>query len=81
MNVTALVANGTSIGNSVYVCVDRLVNKKEYPTKLEIFQLTTSILFFGHSIYTFKTASDIITERQNSVIDQYKKDLSSNRQR
>lgn len=51
------------------------------PTALEWLQMSSSILFFCHSVMNFKTASALIEETQLSAIGKQRGLLRSNRHR
>src|SRR5699024_10626554 len=46
-----------------------------------IVQLSSSILFFGHAVYNFKSAGTIIEESQTRTLRDYHDSLRSNRHR
>jgi Domain of unknown function (DUF4781) len=71
LNVTALSVNGLGVINGVYEVI-----KKDEPTPMDILQLTTSLLFFTHSVVSFKTASTIIKDAQKERLAQYRAQVS-----
>lgn len=75
LNVTAVSISGIGVLNSVYE-----VSNKEKVTAFDVFQLTTSIFFFTHSVVSFKTASTIIKDAQNETIANMRNGLSPENQ-
>ncbi|KAL3276229.1 hypothetical protein HHI36_020945 [Cryptolaemus montrouzieri] len=81
IGVASIGINGVAIGNSAAEIFVNWYIDDQSPSTLTILQLSTSILFFGHSIYTYKTAGTIIEESQTSVLSDLKNMLQSNKQR
>lgn len=73
--------SGLAVSNSAVEVFMRWWKEDEAPTPLSILQLSTSILFFGHAIYSFKTAGTLIEEAQTSTMQKFRDSLSSNKQR
>lgn len=63
LGVTNISVSGIGIINSVVE-----LSQKETVTPLDVLQLTTSTLFFTHSVVSFKTASSIIKTTQDKII-------------
>lgn len=81
INITNLGASGVNIANSTYDVVNRWRDDNERPSALAILQLSTSVLFFGHAVYNFRSATTIIDETQAKVLQNYQDSLRSNRHR
>lgn len=75
LNVGSVSLSGISVLNAAFE-----MSKKDEVTNLEIFQFCTSILFFTHSVVSFKTASTIIKEAQRSEIMEMRKGVSPEHQ-
>lgn len=75
-----LVGSTTNCGVTVFNFIEKLVKKSQI-TAMDVYQLSSSILFFQMSVVNFKTANAIIQETQTSVISQYEASLRSNRHR
>lgn len=81
MNVFNLGAGGASMTISIHDVISQWVTTKEPPSALTLLQLSSYILFFGHAVVNFKTATTIIDETQAKVMQDYNDNLRSNRQR
>jgi len=81
IQVLNLSAGGVSLANSGYEVIDQWMNKKQPPSALTILQLGSSVLFFGHAVYNFKGAQNIVDETQARVLQEYQDSLRSNRHR
>ncbi|KAF7279925.1 hypothetical protein GWI33_006596 [Rhynchophorus ferrugineus] len=81
VGVLNITASGVSIVNSGYDVLDQWLNERQRPSALAILQLTSSVLFFGHAVYNFKGATQIIQETQAQVLQDYQESLRSNRHR
>ncbi|XP_047024720.1 uncharacterized protein LOC124633516 [Helicoverpa zea] len=69
------VVNG--LGDMIY----KMAKYGERPTKLEIFQFTTSLLFLGVGVMSNQTAQDIVQDAQAQKINEFRESLSSNNRR
>uniref|UniRef100_A0A2A4JC77 DUF4781 domain-containing protein n=1 Tax=Heliothis virescens TaxID=7102 RepID=A0A2A4JC77_HELVI len=69
------VANG--LGDMIY----KMAKYGETPTKLEVFQFTTSLLFLGVGVMSNQTAQDIVQDAQAQKINEIRDSLSSNNRR
>nr|XP_022906246.1 uncharacterized protein LOC111418045 [Onthophagus taurus] len=76
LNGVNLTIGGMGIGNAIYQAIS---SKTKSP--LVIVQLGASILFFSHSVYTFKNIGTIIEESQNQSLSEIELSLRSNRHR
>lgn len=81
INIANLAANGINVGNCTYEVLNKWLRDNETPSAFTIFQMTTSILFFGNALYNFKTVSTIVEETQASFLQEYQDSLRSNRHR
>lgn len=63
LNFSSLTVHGLGVINSIYE-----VLKKDKVTALDVLQVSTSIFFFTHSFVTFKTASSIIKNAQQTTL-------------
>lgn len=81
LNVANLGASGVSLANSGYDIVNQWISDDQPPSPLAILQFTSSILFFGHAIYNFRTANSIVEEVQTKTLNDIKSSLRSNRHR
>ncbi|KAK9881907.1 hypothetical protein WA026_018101 [Henosepilachna vigintioctopunctata] len=81
INVANIGIGGLGIGNSAVEIIMRWWIDDERPSTFTVLQLSTSILFFGHAVYSFKTAGTIIEEAQNNYLNDYRKYLRSNKHR
>ncbi|CAG9766221.1 unnamed protein product [Ceutorhynchus assimilis] len=81
MGILNLGVGGASVVNSGYDVFDQWYNKNQTPSALTILQLSSSILFFGHAVFSFRGAQTIIEETQARVLKDYQDSLSSNRYR
>lgn len=81
INMTNLGAGGIGIVNSSYDVIDQWLTTKQKPSALQLVQLGSSILFFGHAVYNFKLAGTVIEETQARTIQDYQESLRSNRHR
>lgn len=77
IGVLNISAGSASIINSGY----ELISGEQAPSTLVWLQFTSSVLFFGHAVYSFKGAQTIIDETQTKVLQDYKNSLRSNRHR
>ncbi|KAF4528170.1 hypothetical protein B566_EDAN016532 [Ephemera danica] len=73
MQISSLTMNGLGILNSTIHMTEKL--EKNELTTLDVFQFTTSILFFSNSVLSMKTATSVIKETQANVIKDYKSGL------
>ncbi|XP_045466060.1 uncharacterized protein LOC123674932 isoform X1 [Harmonia axyridis] len=80
LGVANIGIGGLAVTNSAAEIFMRWWIDDETPSALSVLQLSTSILFFGHAIYSFKTAGTIIEETQTSTMRNFKEGLS-NKQR
>lgn len=80
LTIANMAGSAVGVGFSLYNIVDKVV-KKENVSPLEVFQLTTSILFFYKSAVDFRMARTIIAETQQTTLEQYSSSLRSNRHR
>nr|XP_023024204.1 uncharacterized protein LOC111512325 [Leptinotarsa decemlineata] len=81
IGIVNLGASGASVLNTGYDVVDRWINENETPSALTVLQLSSSILFFGNAVYSFKTCSTIVEETQAKTLKNYQDSLRSNRHR
>ncbi|RZC37512.1 hypothetical protein BDFB_008295, partial [Asbolus verrucosus] len=81
VNIANLSASGISVANSGYDVLDQWINEQQAPSLLTIVQLSSSILFFGHAVYSFKTAGTLIKESRANAIKDFHDSLRSNRHR
>lgn len=81
INIINLGAGGASMANSVHDVIYQWVTSKEPPSALTLLQLSSNILFFGHAVFNFRTATTIIDETQSKVLQEYTDSLRSNRHR
>lgn len=81
LNGVSIAMNGVNVAHGIYQIFDVVVNEKETPDPLLLFQVSTSIFFFTHSIINVRTAETMIKDKQNEVIEEYKNNLRSNRHR
>lgn len=75
-----MVGSGVCLMDTAYNIFDKILNKQEV-SPLEIFQFSTSVLFFYKSTVSFKTAKSIITETQAETLAAYGNELRSDRHR
>lgn len=68
------------MGFNAYDLIGDAIETKQAPSAFAILQLSTSILFFGHSVYNFRFASTIINEAQTNSLNSVSQNLS-NKQR
>lgn len=81
VNIANLGVTGISLGHSVYEVISRSVRDNDRLSSLTIVQLTSSILFFGHSLYSFQFAGEIINNSQVTKLKEISDLLKSNNQR
>ncbi|ENN74552.1 hypothetical protein YQE_08875, partial [Dendroctonus ponderosae] len=81
IGVLNISAGGVSVINSGYELCDQLINGDQAPSTLVWLQFASSVLFFGHAVYSFKGAQTIIEETQTKVLQDYENSLRSNRHR
>ncbi|XP_048523532.1 uncharacterized protein LOC109540647 isoform X1 [Dendroctonus ponderosae] len=81
IGVLNISAGGVSMINSGYELCDQLINGDQAPSTLVWLQFASSVLFFGHAVYSFKGAQTIIEETQTKVLQDYENSLRSNRHR
>lgn len=81
LNVANVGTSGVGIANSTYEVLQQWMVNEQPPSMLTIVQLSSSLLFFGHAVYNFRTTATIIEETQANVISDYQKSLRSNRHR
>lgn len=81
LNVANIGASGAGILHSSYDVYVQWRYDKVTPSALTVLQLTSSVLFFGHAVYSFKTGSAIVEETQTKVLQEYQDRLRSNRHR
>lgn len=75
----SLAANGCGLINSFFALREKHLS--EGVTPVEVFQFASSVLFFSMSAVNIKTASTVIKETQNGVIQDFEASLRSNRHR
>lgn len=80
INVTSLVTSFAALGSNAYDIIAQINETGKAPSPLEILQFSTSLLFFGNSVYSFKLASTIINEAHANTINDIASNLS-NKQR
>ncbi|XP_045467314.1 uncharacterized protein LOC123675823 isoform X1 [Harmonia axyridis] len=73
--------SGLAILNSGYNVLEPWMKEGKPPTLLSLVQLSSSILFFGHAVYNFKSASAIVEDTQNKVLKDIHENLKHNRSR
>jgi hypothetical protein len=81
INMANIGASGLNVVNSGYDVLDQWLNENQAPSLLTIVQLSSSILFFGHAVYSFKSASTVVEESQARTLRDYQDSLRSNRHR
>ncbi|XP_064211667.1 uncharacterized protein LOC103313132 isoform X1 [Tribolium castaneum] len=81
INIVNLGVGGAGIANSSYEVVKNWVSENEKPSLLTIVQLSSSILFFGHAVYNFKSVGTIVEEAQANTLKDFQESLRSNRHR
>lgn len=71
LNVSSVCVNGAGI-------VENIITFREQDewSVLQVFQLTTSLMFFTHSLVNFKTARSIYVEAQNQILEDHGASLS-----
>jgi hypothetical protein len=79
LNYGSLAVNGLALVNNFALLYEKY-NSEELGV-LEVFQFTSSCLFFTMSAFNIKTAGAIIKETQNQVISDFDANLRSNRHR
>ncbi|XP_077291241.1 uncharacterized protein LOC143914775 [Arctopsyche grandis] len=79
--IASAFTNGLGIANGAYTMIYKYKEHGEKPSSLELLQLSSSLLFFCHSIVNMKTASQVIEETQISTIEYDRSMLRSNRHR
>ncbi|XP_017772410.1 PREDICTED: uncharacterized protein LOC108559587 [Nicrophorus vespilloides] len=72
--------SGAAISNSTYEVYNQWQSNNEIGY-LTWIQLSSSILFFGHSVYNLQSAGTIITETQQQTLEDISTSLRSNRHR
>lgn len=81
LNVINLGASGAGILHSSYEVYIQWREENVAPSMLTVVQLSSSILFFGHAVYNFRTGAAIVEETQTRVLQEYQDGLRSNRLR
>ncbi|XP_072397360.1 uncharacterized protein [Diabrotica undecimpunctata] len=81
ISVANIGISGIGIINSSYDVFDMWINHNQAPSPLVILQLASSVLFFGNTVYTFRTVGKIIDETQGRILEDYHDSLRSNRHR
>ncbi|XP_064211943.1 uncharacterized protein LOC100141681 [Tribolium castaneum] len=81
INVANIGASGISVANSGYDVFDQWWSENQTPSMLTIIQLSSSILFFGHAVYNFKSVGAMVEESQARTLKDYQDSLRSNRHR
>ncbi|XP_044756506.1 uncharacterized protein LOC123315033 [Coccinella septempunctata] len=71
--------SGLAILNSGYNALEPWMKEGKPPSLLTLVQLSSSILFFGHAVYNFKSASALVEETQNRVLKDIHESLKHNR--
>ncbi|XP_049788187.1 uncharacterized protein LOC126191378 [Schistocerca cancellata] len=79
LEVTSALVSVTGVGIGAMSSGERV--KKGKATPLEVFQFSASLLFLAHATVSFQTASKIIEDIQKGVIDNFERNLRSNRHR
>ncbi|XP_017784092.1 PREDICTED: uncharacterized protein LOC108567883, partial [Nicrophorus vespilloides] len=72
--------SGAAISNSTYEVYNQWKSNNEVGY-LTWIQLSSSILFFGHSVYNLQSSGTIITETQQQTLEDISTSLRSNRHR
>ncbi|KAL3276656.1 hypothetical protein HHI36_012026 [Cryptolaemus montrouzieri] len=80
-NVANISTSGLSIINSGYEVLEPWMTKKKSPSLLALVQLSSSVLFFGHAVYNFKSASNIVEETQTRILENIQRSLKDNKHR
>jgi hypothetical protein len=80
LNFGSLTVNGIGLVNNFASLIEKY-RSEEQITVLEVFQFTSSCLFFTMSAFSMKTAGTIIKETQNTVLGDFEASLRSNRHR
>lgn len=66
------------VANSLGEMIHKYRKYDETPSKLEIFQFTTSVLFLGIGVMSNQTAQEIVQDAQAKTINEVRDSLSSN---
>ncbi|KAK4876434.1 hypothetical protein RN001_012856 [Aquatica leii] len=80
INAANIGMSAASIASTSYEMIDHWKEEGKITT-LSIVQLSTSVLFFGNAVYSFRSANTIIDEAHINTLKKYQDSLSSNRQR
>lgn len=80
VNVACITSSFIAVGVNAFDIIADYINNDRKPSTLAIVQLSTSLLFFGHSVYSFRTANTIINDTQANSLNQVSSTLS-NKQR
>lgn len=81
MGFANLGASGVSFINSGYDVFDQWWNENQTPSVLTILQLSSSLIFFAHAVYSFQPAGTAFEEAQARTLRDYQDSLRSNRHR
>ncbi|XP_044264418.1 LOW QUALITY PROTEIN: uncharacterized protein LOC123011163 [Tribolium madens] len=81
INIVNLGVGGAGIANSSYEVIRSWICENEKPSLLTIVQLSSSILFFGHAVYNYRSVGAIIEEAQTNTLKDFRDSLRSNRHR
>lgn len=79
INLINIGAGGAGVVNSVHDVISQWVTRNEPPSALTMLQLSSNILFFGHAVFNFKTATTMIDEPQSKVLQEYTDSLRNNK--
>lgn len=68
ISVACVTSSAFAVGFNIYDVLAEYVESGKSPSPFALVQLSTSVLFFAHSVCNFKAASTIINEAQPNSI-------------
>ncbi|KAJ2946071.1 hypothetical protein O0L34_g4990 [Tuta absoluta] len=81
LKYTTIASGLLGLVNGFGVMIHNYVQYNEKPTKLELFQFTSSLLFFGIGVMSNQTAQEIVEDAQAKSINNIRDSLTSNAKR
>ncbi|XP_063908497.1 uncharacterized protein LOC135126394 [Zophobas morio] len=81
LNIVNLGAGGAGVVNASYDVIRNWWYENQPPSLLTIVQLSSSVLFFGHAVYNYRSVNTVIEESQVNTLRDYQDSLRSNRHR
>lgn len=76
---TNIGTSGLAIINSGHNVLEPWVKEGKSLSLLKLVQFSSSLLFFGHAVYNFKSASTLVEETQKRVLTDMHENLKNNR--